>query len=76
MSEDDTGYSYLEYMSNMNYAILVDVGCVGLMFLVKGAYFLVNRKLNSVNEHIAKMIAQEEERVKENAEEEGAKIKK
>jgi hypothetical protein len=53
-------------MSNMNYFILLDVGCVVLMFIVKGVHFLVNRKFNFVNEEIAKMVSQEEDRKKEN----------
>ena len=49
----------------MNYFILIDLGCVVLMFLIKGIYFLVNRKFNHVNEQIAKMISKNEERKKE-----------
>ncbi len=61
VSEDDTGYSELEYMANLNYFILVDVGCVFLLFVVKGLHFAVNRKLAMTNDELERLIGEEEE---------------
>lgn len=60
VSEDDTGYSELEYMANLNYFILVDVGCILLLFLVKGLHFAVNRKLVVANDELERLVNEEE----------------
>lgn len=62
VSEKDTGYSHLEYLSNMNYFIIVDIGCVVLLFIVKGVHFLVNRKFVNANEKIDNLGVEDDER--------------